>query len=61
MDQLPNQLESLIAKWLENFWLHHISVQVLSPNYKKLTTIFDEFSTEQAEFDAEHLMRNILF
>jgi hypothetical protein len=39
--------------------LQHIQVQFLSPKYEHLTTIFDEFSAEQAEFDAKGLAGRI--
>lgn len=60
MDQLPNELKNQLPKWLENFGLHNISIQILTPNYKKLTTIFDEFSLEQSEFDANSLIQKVI-
>ena len=60
MDHLPTTIEPLLQQRLENFGLRNIPIQVLSPNYEKLTTIFDEFSGEQAEFDAESLGKRIL-
>lgn len=60
MDQLPNQLKSFLSEQLHHLGLKDISIQILSPSYEKLTTIFDEFSSEQAEFNAEGLVNTIL-
>jgi hypothetical protein len=37
-----------------------LEVHYLTPHYEKLTTIFDEFSAEQADFDAPGLLLQIL-
>jgi hypothetical protein len=39
--------------------LKNTSVHYLHPNYKKLTTIFDEFSAQQAEFDAAAIAESL--
>lgn len=61
IDHLPiESLRSLISVQLEKAKLKDIEVLYFTPNYGKLTTIFDEFSAEQADFDAPSIVEKIM-
>jgi hypothetical protein len=60
IDHLPSEaLQKTLYHTLEHSRLHDIAIHFLTPNYAKLTTMFDEFSIEQAEFDAEGLITKV--
>jgi hypothetical protein len=53
IDHLPSEsFKSAIQQLLHSAGLREITTEYLVPKYEKLTTIFDEFSAEQTEFDA---------
>ncbi|MDR2415218.1 MAG: hypothetical protein LBD75_00985 [Candidatus Peribacteria bacterium] len=57
IDHLPSDpFKALIEKQLSTARLRDITVQYITPQYEKLTTIFDEFSAEQTVFDAERII-----
>jgi hypothetical protein len=60
IDHLPSPaLQERITTRLEKAGLTQISIQYLTPAYEKLTTIFDEFSAEQADFSADKLGKRL--
>jgi hypothetical protein len=61
IDHVSQGLKNIIEKRLKAEELNNINVQLLTPKYEKLTTIFDEFSAEQADFDAKGLVERMLF
>jgi hypothetical protein len=61
IDHLANEtFQELVAQRLKASGLKNVEVYYLTPRYEDLTTIFDEFSAEQAGFDAPHLAQQIL-
>jgi hypothetical protein len=60
VDHLPSEaLKTAFSHTLQSSGLREVEMHFLTPTYEKLTTIFDEFSSEQAEFDAEGLMKKL--
>ncbi len=60
IDHLASKsLQYLITTQLQKHALHDIEVIYFTPEYEKLTTIFDEFAMEQTGFDAESLVNKI--
>ena len=49
-----------MEKYLQSLGMKDIKILYFTPKYENLTTIFDEFSAEQAEFDAEGLLKRII-
>ncbi|MDR0282316.1 MAG: hypothetical protein LBI53_03165 [Candidatus Peribacteria bacterium] len=54
--QASKSLQYLITTQLQKHVLNDIEVIYFTPEYEKLTTIFDEFAMEQTGFDAERLV-----
>ena len=40
--------------------LDNIQINIISPKYENLTTIFNEYQEEQSDFDPEHLANRII-
>jgi hypothetical protein len=55
-----DEFKDKLTLTLEQKRIPHIHLQFLSPKYELLTTIFNEFSTEQTEFDATGLVSRII-
>ncbi|GHV22451.1 hypothetical protein FACS189428_4540 [Clostridia bacterium] len=56
VDHLPSEaLKNSLLQTLLASGLSAVKLSFLTPRYEKLTTIFDEFSAEQAEFDVRGL------
>lgn len=55
-----NNLKLQIKKWLQNHNLKDIIFTFLTPNYNKLTTIFDEYQDEQTSFSPNDLNNQII-
>ncbi|MBQ5944948.1 hypothetical protein IJL65_00655 [bacterium] len=54
------QLKSWIDKRLKNLNLEDIQVNIISPKYGNLTTVFNEYQEEQSDFDPEKLAERIM-
>ncbi|MDR2541538.1 MAG: hypothetical protein LBD11_07470 [Candidatus Peribacteria bacterium] len=60
IDHLPSQaMKNFLQQTLTASGVHGVEVHVLTPKYEKLTTIFDEFSAEQADFDTRGLSQRL--
>ena len=54
------ELKSWINKWLKNLHLEDIQINIISPKYWNLTTVFNEYQEEQSDFDPEKLAQKIM-
>ena len=54
------KLKSWINNGLKNLHLEDIQVNIISPKYKILTTIFNEYQEEQSDFNPEKLAQRII-
>ena len=52
-------LRTEIEKRLKKLNLNDIQINIISPKYSKLTTIFNEYQEEQTHFDPEYLAKRI--
>ena len=55
-----DNIKNRINKRINSLKLNNIKINIISPKYKNLTTIFNEYQEEQALFDPEHLANRIL-
>jgi len=53
-------INSWINNRLSNLKLDNIKVNIISPKYENLTTIFNEYQEEQSDFDPEKLAERII-
>ena len=54
------ELKSRVNNWLKNMKLDDIQVNIISPKYENLTTVFNEYQEEQSDFDPEKLSQRIM-
>jgi len=60
-DFLPSQIrKDAMESHLHTQGIKHIEIHYLHPQYDLLTTIFDEYSAQQAKFDAKGLSERII-
>ena len=53
-------IQSFINNKLKNLDLSDIEINIISPKYENLTTIFNEYQEEQSNFDPEKLAQRIM-
>ena len=55
-----DNIKSWINNRIKKLHLENTQVNIISPKYENLTTIFNEYQEEQSDFDPEHLANRIM-